>query len=255
MIKLYQNKEWLNNKYWNEELSVNQIANICKISNEGLRKWMIRFDISRRCRSEATYLRSKNHCNLSQEAIEWINGELLGDGSLVSQSQYSARFVYGSKYLEYIKYIKDTLKSFGINITGKIYKKQDKKRGNISYSYTSRAYPELLYIHKKWYPKGKKIVPKDIKLTPITLKQHYIGDGSLNKRKDKKHWKPYIVLSTNNFTILDVEWLVKYLIRLGFKTLRRPARNDISVSVHSTKDFLNYIGKCPVECYQYKWAY
>lgn len=247
----YKNKEWLYKKYWKEELSTSQIADICKISNEGLRKWMIKFKISRRNHSEANHLRRGNNCELSQGAIEWINGELLGDGSLVSQYENSARFVYGSKYMEYCQYVKDTLESFNINITGKIYKKRDKKRGNISYAYTSRAYTELAFIHKKWYPKGKKIVPKDIKLTPITLRQHYIGDGSLN---NKKHNRPYITLSTNGFMISDVRRLVEYLIELGFKALRRPARNDISISVYSTKDFLNYIGNCPVRCYQYKWA-
>ncbi|KKK40214.1 hypothetical protein LCGC14_3132230, partial [marine sediment metagenome] len=34
--------------------------------------------------------------------IQWLNGELLGDGCLVSYSIYSSNFVYGSKYLEYI---------------------------------------------------------------------------------------------------------------------------------------------------------
>jgi len=250
--KQYRNREWLYKKYWKEDLSVEQIANICKISNEGLRKWMKKYYISRRSHSEANHLRRGNSCKLSKKAIEWINGELLGDGCLVSQYQYSARFVYGSKYLEYIEYIKNTLDSFGINITGKIYKKQDKKRGNISYGYTSRAYEELAPIHKQWYPNGKKIVPKNIKLTPLTLRQHYIGDGSLNH---KKHNKPYVILSTCGFTIPDVEWLVKYLFRLGFKAIRWPSRNIIGISTYSTKDFINYIGECPVKCYQYKWAY
>jgi len=250
--KQYKNRDWLYKKYWEEDLSVNQIANICGLSNEGLRKWMVKHNIPRRGHGEANHLRRGNNCELSQEAIEWINGELLGDGSLVSQYKYSARFSYGSKYFEYCQYVKDTLELFNINITGKIYKKRNKRQGNISYSYTSRAYKELAFIYKKWYPEGKKIVPKDIRLTPITLRQHYIGDGSLNH---KKHDRPYITLSTNCFTISDVEWLIKYLIELGFKALRRPARNDISISVYSTKEFLNYIGKCPVECYQYKWAY
>jgi len=251
-IKKYKNKEWLYEKYWKGNLSVNQIADICKLSNEGLRKWMKKFNIPRRSYGEANHLRRGNNCELSKEATEWINGELLGDGSLNSQYRYSARFVYGSKYLEYIKYVKDTLNSFNINIIGKIYKKRNKRQGNISYSYTSRAYEELAFIRKKWYPKGIKIVPRDIKLTPTTLRQHFIGDGSLNHGK---YGKPYITLATNGFTISDVEWLVKQLINLRIKALRWSARNTIGISTESTKDFLNYIGKCPVSCYQYKWAY
>lgn len=250
--KQYKNKDWLYKKYWEKDLSVNQIADICELSDEGIRKWMIKYNIPRRGRSEANHLRRGNSCKLSQEAINWINGELLGDGCLVSEYKYSARFVYGSKYLEYAQYVKDTLESFNINITGKIYKKQNKNQGNISYAYTSRAYKELAFIYNKWYPEGKKIVPKDLKLTPLTCRHWFIGDGSLSH---SKHCRPYITLATNCFTILDVKWLVEYLIKLGFKALKRPARNDISISVYSTKDFLSYIGNCPVECYQYKWAY
>ena len=72
--------------------------------------------------SEAFHSARGNHCKLSQEAIEWISGELLGDGCLQSQSKYSALFSYTSKYWEYINYVADTLKSFGIEQIGKIYK-------------------------------------------------------------------------------------------------------------------------------------
>lgn len=193
----------------------------------------------------------RNHCNLSKEGIEWINGELLGDGCLQSRSKYSAQFTYTSKHLKYCEYVKNTLEFFGI-LGGKINKRYHKNLGNITYHYRSLCYPELLVIRKKWYPKGKKIVPKNIELTPLICRQWYIGDGSLLHQEKKR---PHLYLATNGFTILDVEWLVKQLIKLGFKTTRQPALNIVSISVYSTKSFLNYIGVCPVECYSYKWNY
>ena len=62
----------------------------------------------------------RNNCNLSIEATHWIDGELLGDGCLHKISPRSAIFVYASKYQEYIEYVRDTLKSFGIEQAGKI---------------------------------------------------------------------------------------------------------------------------------------
>lgn len=251
MIKQYRNEEWLRNKYWKEELSSRQIARLCEADQATILNWMKKFNILRRPSGEAAHLRKANHCNLSQKAIEWINGELLGDGCLLSQSPHSAFFTYGSKYLEYAEYIKNTLKLFGIK-SGKINKEYHKEIGRHYYRYKSHHYVELLPIRKKWYPNGKKIIPRDIKLSSVTLRQQYIGDGCLSHRKKIK---PCINLSTNNFPISNVEWFIRELIRLGFKVSRHRSSNVIRISVYSVKDFLEYIGSCPVECYRYKWAY
>jgi hypothetical protein len=193
--------------------------------------------------------RKSNHCKLPREAIEWISGELLGDGSLCFHP-CSAQFMYGSKYFEYCEYVKNILEAFGI-IGGKIHKRYHKKFDCYSYHYNSHRYVELLPIRKKWYPEGKKIVPRDIKLTPLVCRQWYIGDGCLRNNNRRS----YIKLYTYGFTILDVEKLVKQLISLGFKTTRQSIHNIIHISQDSTKEFLKYIGLCPVECYQYKWNY
>jgi len=198
------------------------------------------------------HLQQANHCNLSQKAINWINGELLGDGCLFSESLYSAKFAYTSKHTEYIKYIADILKTFGIGQIGKIRRYYRKELNCYTYHYQSRYYAELYPIYKKWYPEGKKIVPKDIKLTPLTCRQWYIGDGCL---EHPINGNPHIRMGTYGFLIEDVRWLVKQLIELGIKATRLPNNNTINISVYSTEDFLNYIKKCPVKCYQYKWAY
>jgi len=247
MIKKYQDKKWLEKKYISEKLSQRQIGKLCKTSNVVILYWMKKFNIFAR----SNHSSQANHCSLNSEAIEWLNGELLGDGCLRSESFYSARFDYVSKHLEYIIYVSKTLKSFGIEQSGKIRKKINKKWKNISYSYVSLSYEELLPIYKQWYPNAKKIVPKNIKITPTTLRQWYIGDGSLVKRKVSKN---QIILATYGFLVSDVEWLVKELMNLGFKTTRRNC-NTIHISIYSVKNFLNFIGKCPVSCYQYKFNY
>jgi len=248
---MYRNKEWLYNKYINEKLSTFQIDKLCGVSPTAIRYWLVKYNIPRRSIGESRHLATNNHCNLSQDAIEWIDGELLGDGSLHKTSSYSALFSYSSKHLEYIEYVRDTLKSFGIEKTGKIYKQKDRKTGAISYSCGFRSYPELMVIYRRWYPNNKKIIPKDIKITPLTLRQHYIGDGSLTHSKKQK---PYIRLATNGFKISDVNWLIKQLNKLGFKANRQRNGNVIRFLDCFTKDFLTYIGECPVKCYQYKWA-
>lgn len=255
MIKKYQDKEWLEKKHSEEKLSPGQIAKLCGVHQVTIWRWLITFNIPRRSVSEGRHLSKGNHCNLSQEAIDWISGELLGDASLHSSSNWSAGFSYASKYEEYINYISDTLKSFGIKRSGKIckrYSADSKGNYHYSYNYSSLRYAELLTFYEKWYPNGKKIIPKNLELTPLTLRQHYIGDGYLGHRKI---YRPYILLCTCGFSMPDVEWLTKQLIDLGFKATRWASNNSIGISTHSVKDFLNYIGTCPVKCYQYKFDY
>ena len=251
-MELYKNKKWLKQKYSKEELDAYRVAKLCKVNSETIYNWLRKFNILIRSYGKAHHLRQANHCDLSQEAINFINSELLGDGSLSSHSVYSADFRYTSKHREYIQYILDTLKSFGIKITGKIYKQYHKKRNYFSYHYASLSYVELLPIRKCWYPNGKKIIPKNLKLTPLILRQFYIGEGNL---EHPQNGRPRIRLATCGFSILDTERLVKQLNNLGFKATRQLSRNIINISTYSTKDFLNYIGKCPVDCYQYKFAY
>jgi len=250
----YKNRNWLQQKYSIEELNTYQIAKLCGCGQTTIRRWLKKLNIQTRSYSKAFHLARANHCNLSDEAKQWIDGELLGDGCLRSHSKYSANIEYCSKHLEYINYVSQTLISFGIKQCGKIHKIKDKKSNCYAYHYGSLFYDELLPIRKRWYPKNKKIIPRDLKLTPLILRQEHIGDGSLIHRR-KGDGNPYIALYTCGFSIKDVEQLIKQLIMLGFKATRQSNDNTIHISTKSTKQFLDYIGSSPVRCYNYKFAY
>ena len=251
-MPLYNNKEWLYNKYENEKLSSIEIGKMCNISESTIRRQLRKFNILIRSNSESHHLKNKNHCSLPPEAIEWINGELLGDGCLNSRCKYSAMFRYSSKYPEYIQYVSDKLRSFGIEQIGRMYQFKDKRYGSMTYYYCSRSYVELLPIYNQWYPNGDKIVPKDIKLTPLVARQWYTGDGSLIHSKTQKS---YITLATNCFKNLDVKWLVRQLTELNIKASQQHSNNVIRIPCYSIKSFFDYIGNSPVQCYKYKWEY
>ena len=250
-------KAILENLYIDRGLSARQIVPIVGVSKPVILSRLRKYGIPVRSTGEGKHLRSANHCNLTQKAIEWISGELLGDGSLKSQSRFSAKFRYGSKYSEYISYVSDTLCSFGIQQSGKIKARTTKiiagiplKKPSTVYHYESLDYPELFPLYKKWYPDGKKIVPEDIELTPLVARQWYIGDGCLEHPPKEG---AFIKLYTNGFTHGDVEFLALKLKEIGIWATRQPSRNTIRISGKYTKKFLNYLGSCPVECYEYKW--
>jgi len=252
MNKIYQDRNWLYQKYWIEKLKVINIANKCNVNEKTIRRWLRKLNIPIRYRPEFTHLCRVNHCQLIPKAIQWLNGEMLGDGNIQSNSKYSARFQYTSKYWNYINYISQTLNSFGIKQGGKINKTYHKDFDCYTYHYCSLSYEKLLELKEKWYSNGHKIIPKDIKLISVTLRQHYLGDGSLVHQR-KGNGNPYIVLAMYGFSINNINFYINQLNDLGFKATKRKTKNTVAISAYSTKKFLNYIGECPCEVYNYKW--
>lgn len=51
--KLYQDKEWLYQKYWGENLSTTEIGKICEVKKQTIWRWLNIFDIIRRSISES----------------------------------------------------------------------------------------------------------------------------------------------------------------------------------------------------------
>lgn len=249
----YHNKEWLYHSYIEEQETLYDIARKVGVSYSTIHYYLKKLDIPIRTRSEAGHLCRANHIDLSPEALEFLDGELLGDGSLNSRSRFSAYYTHSSKYLEYLIWLSALFKNWGIEIVGSIIKRKG-GWGTTVFDLTTRTYEEFRILYERWYPGGRKIVPKDISLTPLTLRQTYLGDGSL--RFSGK--RPSIILCTQGFPRDDVVFLVEKLNSLGLKSALQPSKNTIRISAFSTPEFLSYIGPCPPEIesiYGYKWNY
>jgi len=79
--KLYQDEEWLREKYWDEELSIRQIASLAECSGSIIRQWMKRFDIPSRgyieanCKRWESYASNTLHCDK-----EWLERKYWDEG-------------------------------------------------------------------------------------------------------------------------------------------------------------------------------
>jgi len=254
-IELYKDKDWLYQQYILNKLNAYQIAKMCNIYPSKIYCYLKKYNIPRRRRSEAHFKGKNYDLKLSKEAIEFIEGELLGDGCLhLSHTSINACYKHSSKYKKYIEWLVEIFSSFGIEQSGKITVNITKN--SIGYHFQTKNYPCLTELYKKWYPNGKKRVPQDIKLTPIVVRQWYIGDGSLVYYKPPKKGPPYILLHTCAFTKEEVFLLIDKLKEfIGIKA-RRKKDNRIEIPSYSVEYFLNYIGKCPKpieDIYGYKW--
>lgn len=97
---------------------------------------------------------------------------------------------------------------------------------------------QLAHLRKKWYPDGKKLVPRDLILTPRTLLHWYIGDGGVSSE---------LYLHTQSFPLVDVNFL-KYLLEheldIEVRLKERPDKPKLyylTIPIRYFDSFLDYL--------------
>lgn len=259
--ELYKNANWLKKVYVDDKKSAYKIAKEFNCTPRTILNWIKKFGIKSRSKSEAGRLNS-SHVYLSKEAIEFLEGLLLGDGHLCTNN-WSGQYMDNSKYGSYVEWLLNKFIDYGVEGRIKRHERPDlfpdgKLHHYISFFYSSKCYAELGVLQKRWYREARedevwgtgrrkkwiKIIPPDLALPPLTCLMWYIGDGSFICRS--------IRLCTDGFTIPEIDFLRDKLGELGFETTRHKSGN-IHILTKSTKAFLDYIGECPIKCYKYKW--
>jgi len=252
--KKYRDRDWLVEQYWHNGLSIEEVAAIAGTSKTNINRWMMQLDIPRRDRQGIG--KRANYVDLTPEALEFIDGWMLGDLCVFAEKHntISARIAFGTKHKDCTQWMSDRMASFGIEQGGQIHENIYPEMNNCrTFSYQSRYYRDLKPVRDRWYRSDrKKIVPRDIVLTPDIVRYWYIADGML---ACPHHERPRIGLATHGFPEEDVEFLVSMLDTIGIQS-HRQKRNSIYIPVGSVQDFLNYIGTCDKgleHLYYYKW--
>ncbi|KKK80864.1 hypothetical protein LCGC14_2819230, partial [marine sediment metagenome] len=139
--------------------------------------------------------------NLAQR--ELLDGTMLGDAS-ISRRNFSVGHV--DKDYVMAKYL--AFKSLGAKIHGP-YKNKHSTVG--ARPFWRVDLPSAMWIavqKKRWYPEGKKRVPRDLKITPMLLAAWYFDDGTGGYGKTSS-------FATHGFLREDVEWLSAKLKGFG----------------------------------------
>jgi len=251
-------KDQLYDFYIKENKTTVEIGKELGISFSTVNRYLKILDIPLKISSEAASKR-RGSLKISGVLAEILDGELLGDGYLIKPKKGNCNcyFGYGTARKDYLIWLAKTLRILGLNSRdNSVYESIGRGYStNLSYWYQSHRFPELSDLHKRWYPDGKKKVPKNIELTPTVCRHWYIGDGSLNKSFPAL----YITLSTQSFTATEVDGLIKMLneIGVGAKQGKHPNGAVIVMGKEAATAFLNYIGQCPKKIehvYGYKWG-
>jgi len=259
-------REWLYQEYVIKKKSIKEIAKELGIHYKTVSNLLKKYNIPIRNVNEANSSVSNFYHQLSDYFKQVLDGLLLGDGSLAKPKSLNSNSCYQhtDKHKNYIEWLRQQFIDEGLEC-GKIYEKVNEKGfkpGSIAFYFSTRKYPCLTEQYHRWYRNGKKIIPKDLKLTPTVVLHWYIGDGSLIK---PSKGKPFIHFATNCFTFEEVNFLVEQLNKLGLKAYLRTGTEYktkkkfpyIALSVKSTQDFFDFVGSCPKpikQDYGYKWG-
>lgn len=178
-----------------------------------------------------------NYCNLSEKQMEVLDGMMLADGHLES-SPTSARLTYGCKFKETLLDIKAEFPQMHFS--------EPWKSKDGCYFFKSSYYRDLHTERIRWYPQGSKIVPKDVKITPLSCYWWFVGDGYTQEKA--------IMLCTDSFDASEIQQLIDSLTAVGFDG-RKTSRNRIRIKTKSSILFLGWITEDHyiAKQYAYKW--
>ena len=197
--------------------------------------------------------------NILCSLTNYINGLLLGDGCIHRRNETTGTYTQKCKHILWLTEIQKKFEEY--NITSSIYRDligtsnfSDIKRNKVTTIYNqldTKYYIELNELYNKWYKKQydidnydeklwyldkdsgewyvwKKIVPKDIDLTPECVLNLYLGDGHFNYSR--------ITFATNGFMKEDAEYLAFLL--------NEQIVDCACVDKHSQQEnYIVYIGK------------
>lgn len=141
---------------------------------------------------------------------EIIDGTLLGDGFIQAGGKHNLQGRLGIAHVETQKEWLDlkvsALKGFEYNYQYRSAYKQSKG----CYRYQTKTSPYWKEQRQRWYQNGRKIIPRDLVLTPIMIATWYMDDGSKFNNKGA-------LFCTDSYDIEETTYLTEQLQRFGIQ--------------------------------------
>lgn len=184
--------------------------------------------------------------NQTQSAI--LDGLLMGDASIPA-GQNLLHFSQRSDRREYVEYIATQLGLPSDRVRDRV-RKPDTRTGRQYACSELRTLSASCFaeLRAKWYPNGRKVVPRDLQLSREFVLHWFLCDGSCSRTRNGAQ----LMLCTDAFSIEDVEFSRHLLEAEGIES-RVCGGNRLRVRQNSIGRFYEYLGDCPVSCLAYKW--
>lgn len=178
---------------------------------------------------------------VEDQQLEVLNGSLLGDAYITKRGQI--QFEQSENQKEYLFWKHKELSSISYENVVKV-SRFDKRFSKTNYSYRFWTRQFFSKWRKIWYVDGKKIIPKNLKLTPKTLAVWYMDDGCYSDHK--------CIISTDSFSKEDILFIQSLFLRkFGIKSSIKN-KSKILIRKESQNDFFQLIKPYIYPKFQYK---
>jgi len=189
--------------------------------------------------------------------IKFLEGSLLGDASLRKrQNMSNAYFIVGysgaTEHMDRMLQIKEAL---GLEAT---ISPSPKEHPDSLWLWTKED-STLTELYHKWYPKGVKTIPKDLRLSAASLSSFFMDDGSSSWLPSiREPRRVQVSFYAQGFTLEDNDKLVSLMRGMGFRAYLNSgvAKGSIPRIVfkdsESVKVFMNTVRPFLVSSYAYK---
>lgn len=197
----------------------------------------------------------------SGTASQIIDGTMLSDGSIQPHGT-SAQFIMalsGARHTDWLTSVARALAVFGVEPCSG-HPKVVSRVSSYGKPYeccllVTRIHPFLSKQRTRWYPKGSKVIPRDVRVTPLMLANAYMGDGNVAPRT--KQGAPHLMLLTlsmQGFTVEDLLFFAGKLGALGVDGhVSRKSSNGYRISnTRSVNLFVDLVEPFILPSYKYK---
>lgn len=157
---------------------------------------------------------NENIEKLTEIQRQILEGHLLGDGSLTRPlNNNSCSLFRVTRKTEDKNYLMWSVKHFEnfIYETGVVDRDRFDTRTQKTYycsEFHTKSLPIFTEYYNKWYPDGKKAIPKDLELTPLMLAVWLADDGTFTIEQSKYL---SIKIATNSFSYKSIKSIINQL--------------------------------------------
>ena len=181
--------------------------------------------------------------SLAEKSKAIIIGCVLGDGAMRCKKNALLEINHSFKQKNYVDWKFEALQSY----TSTPPKLRRSGKGRIAYRFTTRSLPELTKIYSQFYKSGRKEIPKDLKLKPLSLAVFFMDDGCKSYNALYLNTQKYSVESQNSLIrLLRTQDRIKASINKDKNYYR------LRIAVGSVDRFKNVIAPYLLPEFRYK---
>lgn len=252
--KIFLTKEFLEKEYLQNKKGIINLSKELNIDRTVISRYLKINKLPIRSSKDQSQINfPPKRFKLTPQIISFIGGLLLGDASIPKRKNGISPWALtqGCKYTEYLTYIKERFNSMGIEsspiLSRWIRDDRCKNKGYFQSFFQTKRYKDFEDFRKKWYPEGKKIIPKEIVITKDFLLQAYISDGNFYREIR------FCLDCFSKQNLLFLKSLIDKELDVNSKIRKSGKGFHLIINKSKAHKFFKYIGDSPVKCYEYKW--